>query len=148
MEKPKHAATDAIVGTWRLVSFTEENLDTGAVAWPMGQKPNAFVIYAADGHAATIFTASDRKPPETAVATDAEAARLYRGMVAFAGRYELDGDTLIYHPLASWNEAWNGTTQTRLFEIDGDNLRVRSVPAVSTLTGSKTVFSLVWQRAA
>ncbi|TWT06132.1 lipocalin-like domain-containing protein [Reyranella sp. CPCC 100927] len=140
-------AADLIVGTWRLVSFTEEDLQTGAVTYPFGHKPNAVVIYTADGYVATIFTATDRKPPADATPTDAEAIRLFRSMIAFAGRYEIDGDTLIYHPEASWNEAWNGTTQTRLLEITPDRLHVRSVPVPSTLTGTNLVFSLTWARA-
>ena len=114
---------------------------------PFGHKPNAFVIYTADGYVATIFTATDRKPPAAATPTDTEAIRLFRSMIAFAGRYEVDGDKLIYHPEASWNEAWNGTMQTRLLEITQDRLHVRSVPVLSPLTGTNIVFSLTWDRA-
>lgn len=85
-----------IVGTWRLLSFTEENIRTNAVTYPLGKKANAFVIYGADGYVSTIFTADDRKPPVSAQATDEEAVHLYRSMVAFAGRYELEGDKLLY----------------------------------------------------
>jgi hypothetical protein len=59
----------------------------------------------------------------------------------------LIGNRLVYHPEISWNEAWNGTTQERLFEVDGNRLEVKSVPVVSTLTGATTVFSLAWERA-
>ena len=76
-----------------------------------------------------------------------EAIRLYRSMIAFAGRYELVGNRLIYRPEISWNESWNGSTQERVFQVNGDRLEVKSVPAVSTLTGARTVFSLAWQRA-
>jgi len=140
-------AEDAIVGTWRLVSFTEENIQTKAMTYPLGQKANAFVIYGADGYVSTIFTAGDRKPPASAQATDEEALQLYRSMVAFAGRYEVEGNKLLYHPLTSWNEAWNGVTQTRLWAVDEDRLQVKSVPVTSTLTGTETVFSLLWERA-
>ena len=141
------SAPDMIVGTWRLVSFTEEDLQTGAVTHPFGRNPNAVVIYTADGYVATIFTAADRKPPADAIPTDAEAARLFRSMIAFAGRYQVDGDKLIYHPEASWNEAWNGTTQTRVLEIAPDRLHVRSVPIPSPLTDTNIAFSLKWERA-
>ena len=50
-------------------------------------------------------------------------------------------------PEISWNEAWNGTTQERVIEVDGDRLETKSMPAVSPVTGAKTVFSLVWERA-
>jgi hypothetical protein len=145
MSEPIHAG-HPIVGTWRLSSFTEENLETGAVSYP-GEKARAIVIYTVDGHVATIFAAADRKPAVAAQATEQEAIDLYRSMIAFAGRYELVGNRLIYHPEISWNAAWNGTTQERVFHVDGDRLEVRSVPVVSTLTGARAVFSLVWERA-
>jgi len=135
-----------IVGTWRLTSFTEQNLETGEVRHPFGEAARAFVIYEANGYVATIFARSDRKSPLGPQATDQEAMDLYRSMIAFAGRYELSGNRLIYHPEISWNEAWNGTTQERVFEVSEKRLETKSVPAVSTLTGVRTLFSLVWER--
>ena len=70
-----------IVGTWRLVSFTEQNLETGAITYPFGEEAKALVIYEANGYVATIFTKSDRKPPVAAQATDREAMELYRRTV-------------------------------------------------------------------
>jgi hypothetical protein len=140
-------ANHPIIGTWRLTRFIEENLATGAVTHPLGPQPKAYVIYTGDGYVSTIFTATDRHGPAKAQATDEEAVALFRSMVAFAGRYALRGETLIYYPEVSWNEAWNGTTQERRFIVDGDCLEVRSVAVVSTLTGAKTVFSLTWDRA-
>jgi len=141
------AADHQIIGTWRLTRFTEENLATGAVTFPFGPQPKAYVIYTAGCYVSTIFTAAGRHAPAIPQATDEEAVALYRSMVAFAGRYVFRGETLIYYPEISWNEAWNGTTQERRFVVDADRLEVASVPAVSTLTGAKTVFSLVWDRA-
>jgi hypothetical protein len=142
-ENPNHL----IVGTWRLISFVEEDLKTGAVAYPLGRNASAIVIYSADGFAATIFTSEGREPPGMPQATDQEAILLYRSMVAFAGRYHLDGDKLIYHPEISWNETWNGTQQERHYKMEDERLQVRSVPIVSTLTGNHTVFTLTWERA-
>jgi hypothetical protein len=136
-----------IVGTWRLISFTEENLETGEVRYPFGEAARALVIYEASGYVATIFARSDRKPPLAPQATDQEAIDLYRSMIAFAGRYELSGNQLVYRPEISWNEAWNGTTQERVIEVSEGRLETKSVPAVSTVTGARTVFLLVWERA-
>jgi Lipocalin-like domain len=146
-ERDPISATHPIVGTWYLIAFTEEDIQSRALTYPFGKQARAIVIYTADGHVATIFAAADRKPPATAQASDQDAIGLYRSMIAFAGRYELIGDRLLYHPEISWNEAWNGTRQERLFQINGDHLEVRSMPTVSTLTGTETVFSLVWERA-
>jgi hypothetical protein len=136
-----------IVGTWRLASFTEQNLETGAITYPFGEEAKALVIYEANGYVSTIFTRSDRQPPIAAQATEQEAAALYRSMIAFGGRYEVDGNRLIYHPEISWNEAWNGTTQERVIAVDGDRLETNSVPTISPVTGAKMVFCLVWERA-
>jgi hypothetical protein len=68
-------------------------------------------------------------------------------MIAFAGRYELNGDKLTYRPEITWNEAWNGTTQVRFFIIDDDRLRVDSAPIASPSSGNQIVFSLTWERA-
>ena len=74
-----------IVGAWRSVSFTENDIETGAVTHPMGERARATVIYTADGHVVTLFTAEGRRPPVASLATDREAIDLYRGMIAFAG---------------------------------------------------------------
>ena len=135
-----------IVGAWQLVSFTGKDIETGAVTHPMGERAKAAVIYTADGHVVTLFTAEDRRPPLGPLPTDQEAIDLYRSMIAFAGRYELTDAKLVYHPEISWNEMWNGTTQERVLEVSPSRLEVSSVPAVSALTGRMTVFSLVWER--
>lgn len=62
-----------IVGSWRLTSFTEQNLETGAISYPFGEGAKALVIYEANGYVATIFTRSDRKPPLGHQPTDQEA---------------------------------------------------------------------------
>jgi hypothetical protein len=136
-----------IIGTWRLTRFTEADQETGAITHPMGPRPRAYVIYTSQGYVSTIFAAAERQTPASERATEQEAVALYRSMVAFAGRYRLEGDKLIYHPEVSWNEAWNGTTQERRFNVEADRLEVTSVPAVSALTGTNTVFSLIWERA-
>jgi Lipocalin-like domain len=62
-----------IVGTWSLQSFTERDIKTNALSYPMGERPKATVIYIAGGHVATIFTATGRRAPAGLRATDAEA---------------------------------------------------------------------------
>src|SRR5437868_1853694 len=58
MSEPTYAG-HPIVGTWRLISFTEQNLDTGAASYPFGEEAKALVIYEINGYFATIFTRSD-----------------------------------------------------------------------------------------
>ena len=138
----------SMVGTWALRSFSELDVRTKAISFPMGDRPKATVIYTADGHVATIFTATGRAAPAGPHPTDSEAIRLFRTMVAFAGRYEIAGRELIYHPEVSWNEAWNGTRQVRTFELSADLLKISSAPAASVLGNAQTIMTMTWKRAA
>lgn len=137
-----------IVGTWRLQSFAERDIKTDVLSYPMGEKPKAIVIYTATGHVATIFTTTGRSAPVGPRATDAEAVQLFRTMVSFAGRYELKGGELIYYPEITWNEVWNGTKQTRYFEIRDGLLRIKSAAAASALLGTMTEMMMTWTREA
>jgi hypothetical protein len=135
-----------IVGTWRLESFAERDIKTDVLSYPMGEKPKAIVIYTETGHVATIFTATARSAPAGPRATDAEAVDLFRTMVSFAGRYDLKDGELIYYPEITWNEAWNGTKQTRYFEIRDGVLRIKSAHAASALLGTVTEMIMTWTR--
>jgi hypothetical protein len=68
------------------------------------------------------------------------AIDLYRSMIAFAGRYELIGNRLIYYPDISWNEAWNGTTQERVFKVGENRLETTSVPNGQHVDGRENRF--------
>jgi hypothetical protein len=145
-EEKMKVSAHPIVGTWNLQSFSELDVHTKAVAYPMGEKPKATVIYTEGGHVATIFTAAARIAPTGPRATDSEAIQLFRTMVAFAGRYEINDRELIYYPEITWNEAWNGTRQIRYFELAGDLLKISSAPAVSTLGNAETIMTMAWNR--
>ena len=67
-------------------------------------------------------------------------------MVAYAGTYRTEGNKLIMVPEVSWNQAWNGMEQTRLFEIQGDRLQWKTTPFVSPFIDKEMVATLVWER--
>jgi hypothetical protein len=85
-------AADSIVGTWRLVSWTEEETQSKAVHKNFVDRPDGLSTFTSDGRMMIMFTDPTRKPPATPKATDAEAAQLYRTMVAFAGKYRTEGN--------------------------------------------------------
>jgi hypothetical protein len=124
----------------------ERDIITDARSFPMSEKPRAMVIYTEAGDVATIFTDPRRCAPVGLHPTDAEAARLFRTMVCFAGRYEVAGNELTYYPEVTWNESWSGSRQTRYFEISHDVLQIRSVPAFSALLNAETEMTMVWAR--
>jgi hypothetical protein len=139
-------AADPIVGTWRLVSWSEEETGDKTVHKNFGDNPSGLITFSADGRMMVIFTDPTRKASAAPKATDAEAAQLYRTMVAYAGRYKTDGDKLIQYPEVSWNQAFTGTEQTRFFEVKGDRLQYKTTPFVSPFIGKEMVATLVWER--
>jgi Lipocalin-like domain len=78
---------------------------------------------------------------------DAERAALHKSMLAYSGKYRVEGNDFITVVDVSWNEEWNGTEQRRHFKIDGDRLFIESAPAPSIVFPGKTDFRrIVWER--
>ena len=90
-----------------------------------------------------LTTAEERK----AGTADAERSALHRSMLAYTGRYRIEGEDFVTRVDASWNEEWNGTEQRRHFRIDGDKLFIESAPAPSIVFPGKSDFRrIVWER--
>jgi hypothetical protein len=138
--------TGALIGTWKLQSFTDEDLETGLKTDPFGAHPSGYLSYGPDGRMHGILLKEGRKAPDTLVPTDAERVDLYSGLIAYAGTYSIEGDLVSHHIDASWNESWTGTTQVRQFRIDGKSLYIRTLPAKNPLTGNTTSAVLVWNK--
>ena len=139
-----HAAD--IVGTWRLQSWVEEETESKIVHKAFGEHPLGLITFTADGHVAVIFTDPTRKPSANPRPTDTEATELYRTMVAYAGTYSVEGDKLTNKIEVSWNQAWNGTSQVRFFELKDDRLNVRTQAFISPFFNKQIVSTLVFER--
>jgi hypothetical protein len=99
------------VGTWKLIAYTTEDLTTGQKTDLFGPHPSGFLSYSSDCRMSAILIKDRRKAPAASVATDAESIELYRGLIAYAGTYEIQGDKIFHHVEASSNQTWTGTTQ-------------------------------------
>ncbi|HEX9472357.1 MAG TPA: lipocalin-like domain-containing protein [Bradyrhizobium sp.] len=135
------ANSDALIGNWKLVSWQvvvgNETQD------PFGSSPTGYLLLTREGRAMAITTADHRKPGEGV----AERAALHKSMLAYSGKYRIEGDDFITIVDISWNEIWNGTEQRRHYRIEGDRLFIESAPAPSILYPGKTDFRrLVWER--
>ena len=138
-------AADSVVGNWRLVSWTEEETETEKLVTAFfGDEPVGVLTYTSDGRMSLFLANPKRKPPAAPKATDAEAADLYRTMIAYSGSYSIDGNKVSHKVEFSWNQAWTGTTQQRFFEIKDDHLTITTPPIA--LSGKQTVNTLVWAR--
>ena len=110
------------IGTWRLLAFELEIEGRTERRHPLGPSPRGRLVLTADGFMIGVIVAADR----VAGRSEAELAALFRTMLAYTGRYRLEGDRFVTTVDASWNEAWTGTEQARTFALDGDRLDVVS----------------------
>jgi hypothetical protein len=135
------ADSDALIGNWKLVSW--QVVIGNETQNPFGSSPNGYLLLTREGRAMAITTADSRKPGEDA----AERAALHKSMLAYSGKYRIEGGDFITTVDISWNEIWNGTEQRRHYRIDDDRLFIESAPAPSILYPGKTDFRrIVWER--
>lgn len=108
-----------VVGVWKLVSFEREYQAGGEREYPMGKAPTGYILFLPEGRMTVVITGEGR----TAPTTDQDRAGLYNTLVAYTGRYRVDGDKWITTLDVSANPAWVGTEQTRSFRVAGDRLQ-------------------------
>src|SRR5579859_2751711 len=114
---------DALVGTWRLVSW-QVIAENGEPQDGFGANPTGDLVLTPEGRTMALTTASGRQ----AGMGDAERAALHKSMLAYSGKYRVEGDDFITTVDVSWNEEWNGTEQRRHFRIVGDRLFIETAP--------------------
>jgi len=138
------AGENPILGTWKLKSYVREVAVTGEKINQLGEHPDGYLSYSADGRMYAIGTSNNRVKPRNVNPDDEERVKLHQTMFAFAGTYTLEGGKVIHHVDISWNEAWTGTDQIRFYKLDGNTLTITTAPNKSTYDGreSRTVLVL------
>jgi hypothetical protein len=142
----RHAATveRQLAGTWKLVSLRRELVPSGK---PAPERPRGgFLNFAPGNRVMTIVVPLDRKAPADLFPTDQETIHLFTGLVAYAGRYAVEGDKIVIHVDTSWNESWSGTRQVRFYAIDGKHLTLKTEPSRNTADGQDSVYTQVWEK--
>ena len=137
---------DQLIGTWRLVSVTNEDAETGATSDLFGPDPIGYISYAADGRMMVVQVRSDRPKPQGDIASTTEAEALFRSMLSYAGRYTIEGDEVTHHIDVSWNQAWTGTDQVRFYHLSGDMLTITTAPYRSYQDGRQGRSVLIWEK--
>ncbi len=132
-----------LVGTWKLVSW--QVITEGVARDVFGPSPNGYLVLTPEGRSIVLTTALGRR----AGMDDASRAALHKSMLAYSGRYRVEGSDFITNVEISWNEEWNGTEQRRHYRIEADKLLIETAPGPSIIFPGKTDFRrLVWQREA
>jgi hypothetical protein len=132
-----------IVGVWKLVSVMYEDQETKALTPIMGDNPRGYQIATPDGRWLALATPTGRTVP----ATDVERAQAFRTMIAYSGRYRVEGSTITTKVEVAWNESWVGSEQVRHIRFAEDKLFIESPPMPHPNMYGKTVrVIVVWQR--
>jgi hypothetical protein len=145
MSGPAHAADkDRIVGIWKLFSVVYEDAQTKELTPVLGEHPRGYQIATPEGRWLALVTADGRPVPKT----DEDRAKALRSMIAYSGRYRVEGDKVITKIEVAWNEAWVGGEQVRFLRFEGDDLlHIESPPMPHPNVNDKVVRVIVtWQR--
>src|SRR5262249_15892306 len=124
MESHAKSAHADLLGNWKLVSW-QVIVEGEPPHNPFGLHPKGYLVLTPQGRSIAITAPEPRNGGES----DGERAALHRSMLAYTGRYRIEGNDFITTVEASWNESWNGSEQRRHFRVKGDRLYIESAPA-------------------
>src|SRR5262245_11984796 len=124
---------DDIVGVYRTVGEDAVSPDGKMVT---DDQRTAQIMYSSDGYMAVVSMPNGRKlaaktsgGPDLNAATPDERAEAAKGMVCYAGRYELKDGVLHHRVEMALNPNAVGQTIIRRAELKGGDLTLSSVPA-------------------
>ncbi len=139
-------AHEQLYGTWRLVSWRRELLDTGEAVEAFGKAPCGFLNYGRDGRVFFIMAKENRaKPADLPSLTDQERVELYNSMIAYAGTFAFDGETATHKCGNLMERSLDGqrsdpSPRVRRAQIDHENR------SAARFDGKRVVGVFNWER--
>ena len=144
---PTSVAADdnPLLGTWRLKSFVREVSGSGEHYNQMGEQPDGYISYAADGRMLALFVSADQPRPR-AEPTDEERIKLHKSMLAYGGTYTLSPGKVVHHVDIEWDGRRLGADQVRFYTVEVDKLVIKTEPNKSPVDGREGVGILTFER--
>ncbi len=136
-------SVEALIGTWKLRSF-EMRFPDGRVIHPYGEEVEGLLVYDRTGHMIASLASARRSATASQDLEEVGARTQYDDFMSYCGRYEVKGDRVSHDVLISSLEAWTGTVQERVFERDGDQLSLITLPLL--VGGEAPTAYLIWDR--
>lgn len=140
---PQDAAAQ-LVGTWKYVSQSVTEVQSGKVTKPLGEKPSGYITYTKGGRTQFVLFGEGRQKPALPF-KDEDRVKLFNTLAAGSGTFKIEGNTLVVTYDTSWHELWTGVTHKRTFEITGNKLTITSAPAKNA-AGIDVVFTIVLEK--
>jgi len=122
-----------MAGTWKLVAVKTTTLDGKVNPYAFGKNPKGFMNLTADGRMMLMMCDDGRKPlsvVDRVSAPEAERAEAFATFVAYAGRYTLTGDLLVFHLEIASIQNWVNGDQKRTLTFDGNRVTLRTLTTV------------------
>jgi hypothetical protein len=110
---------ERLIGIWEVVSYEMVLPTTGERQKVRGEHPSGYLIFTPEGRMSGLLTNEGRKPAKT----DQDRADLFLSMVAYTGKYRVEGEKWITTVDVAANPAMVGTEQERSFRLEGDQLQ-------------------------
>jgi hypothetical protein len=131
-----------LLGNWRLVSWVQEFQD-GERRPEYGKSPIGYIIFTPEGRMMAVLEGEGRKSPTN----DQERLFLFRTLIAYTGKYYLEGDKWTTKVDAAWHPDRRGSEQVRFFKVEGDRLYVTTPFQPNVNFGGRVSRSLlIWER--
>jgi hypothetical protein len=140
----KSHSREALIGTWRLLSFELQSPD-GSVAYPYGKDVSGYLFYNDQGYMSAAFMGADRARPDSDDLHEVAKGVNFDAFNAYTGPFDVKDDRIFHYVEVSSLPQWKGTTQERIFSIDGDRLVLETVPL--NIGAEAPVGLLIWERA-
>jgi len=142
------AQPPAVVGTWKLVSYTTETQD-GKRTFPLGEDAVGLAVYTENGRVSIQFQRRDRPKFQSGDAwrgTLEEERAAFEGFFSYAGRYTIDAarSVVTHHVEVSSAPNYVGIDLARTFNLSGNRLTLRTPPR--QLAGQTSSSTLIWER--
>lgn len=136
-------ADEALLGNWKLVSFYTEDTQTKQRNNVYGEHPTGAIGFTPAGRFFGFVTANNRKAPQT---TEDQAAA-YKTVIAYTGKWTVDGNKFATKVDVAVNPAFVGTDQVRFWQIQDGKLHITTAPLPNpNVPGGTMIGTLVWER--
>lgn len=136
-----------LLGTWKLISASSRDVDSGEVSHAFGgPHPVGFISYTGDHRMMAVIAYDNRiKPARVDQTTVEQRDQLFKTMAAYAGTYAVSGNSVQHHIDVSWNETWTRSSVTRDIAFKDGKLVLTSRPLLD-LDGRTVVLTAIWDK--
>jgi Lipocalin-like domain len=132
-----------LVGAWRLTSSYFVAVETGDRRDILGAEPFGYVVFEPNGRMLVFMTSAGRTPAQSS----SGMAALFQSMVAYTGKWSIDGEKFATQVDGAWDPSWVGTEQVRYYTFDGQTLSLRTAPIEHpAFPGQKVIGYVDWRR--